>query len=184
MFERVRNEMGKIKLPEKAKLFFAIMYADDGIYKSALKDLNEKFGEIDKESKAFEFNMTGYYEGEMGRGLLKRFVTAKDLIDKERLAEIKNLTNSIEESYARENRNRTINIDPGYITSSKLVLATTKNYSHRIYLRDGIFAEVTFNFRKNSIEFNPWTYSDYKLSVTTEFFIETHRKYMEALKGN
>lgn len=180
----VRIEMGKIKLPEKAKLFFAIMYADDGIYKSALRDLNKEFGENDEESKPFEFNMTQYYEGEMGKGLLKRFVTAKELIDKERLAEIKILTNSIEDRYAGENRSRTINIDPGYITHSKLVLATTKNYSHRIYLRDGIFAEVTFNFRKNSIEFNQWTYPDYKLPAATEFFVEVHRKYMEVLKGN
>ncbi|OGL47519.1 MAG: hypothetical protein A2W05_03790 [Candidatus Schekmanbacteria bacterium RBG_16_38_10] len=176
--------MGKIKPPEKAKLFFAVMYADDGIYKSVLKDLNKEFGEIDEESRPFEFNMTHYYEEEMGRGLLKRFVTAKELIDKERLAEIKILTNSIEDRYARQDGCRAINIDPGYIASSKLVLATTKNYSHRIYLRDGIFAEVTFNFRKNSIEFNPWTYPDYKLPATTEFFIEVHRKYMEALKGN
>ncbi len=174
--------MGKIKPPEKAKLFFAVMYTDEKIYKLALRDLNKEFGEVDEESKPFEFNMTQYYEKEMGSGLLKRFVIAKELIDKERLAEIKIKTNSIEERYAGKNRSRTINIDPGYITHSKLVLATTKNYSHRIYLRDGIFAEVTFNFKKNSIEFNPWTYPDYKLPAATKFFLEVHRKYMEEVK--
>jgi len=176
--------MGKIRLPEKAKLFFAILYPDEGIYKSVLKELAEKFGEIDKESSSFKFDLTDYYEKEMGKGLQKRFVTIKELIDKSMLAEIKLSTNSIEERYKNENGFRRINIDPGYITISKLVLATTKNYQHRIYLRDGIFAEVTLNFKKNQVEFNPWTYPDYKLENTVNFFLGVRERYIESLKKN
>ena len=113
--------MGKVRLPEKAKLFFAILFSDEAVYESVLKDLTEKFGEIDKESLFFRFDQTHYYEKEMGRGLYKRFVIAKELIDKAELSQIKLYTNSIEERYAGENGCRKVNIDPGYLTQSKLV---------------------------------------------------------------
>ena len=146
-----------------------------------ISEITKNISILDKLIKSETFEIEEKYKGHEKRinyffsSLLKGEITNEY---------IKILTNSIEDRYARQNGCRAINIDPGYIASSKLVLATTKNYSHRIYLRDGIFAEVTFNFRKNSIEFNPWTYPDYKLPATTEFFIEVHRKYMEALKGN
>ncbi|OGL39623.1 MAG: hypothetical protein A2042_08350 [Candidatus Schekmanbacteria bacterium GWA2_38_11] len=174
--------MGKIKLPAKAKLFFAILYSDETVYSQALKNLTEKFGEMDEEVPPFRFDLTGYYEKEMGVGLEKGFVTAKELVDKSTLAEIKLYTNSIEERYQREDGDRRINIDPGYITPSKLVLATTKNYQHRIYLRGGIFAEITLNFKKGHVEFNPWTYPDYKLKTTTDFFLRVRNKYMKSLR--
>ena len=174
--------MGKTGFPAKAKLFFAILYSDEALYKQALKDLTEKFGEMDEESSSFRFDLTDYYEEEMGAELEKKIVTAEKLIDKSTLAEIKLYTNSVEEKYQGEDGSRKINIDPGYITASKLVLATTKNYQHRIYLQNGIFAEITLIFKKGRVEFNPWTYPDYKLKTTTDFFLKVRNEYMKSLR--
>ena len=174
--------MGKTGFPAKAKLFFAILYSDEAVFTQALKDVTEKFGKMDEESSSFRFDLTDYYEEEMGAGLEKKIVTAEKLIDKSILAEIKLYTNSVEEKYQGEGGSRRINIDPGYITASKLVLATTKNYQQRIYLRDGIFAEISLNFKKGRVEFNPWTYPDYKLKTTTDFFLKVRNEYMKSLR--
>ena len=89
-------------------------------------------------------------------------------------------TNKIEEKYS-ENNKRRINIDPGYVTQAKLVLATTKNYSHRIHLAKGIFGDVHLTVYKGKFKPNPWTYPDYKEKFVLEFFDNVRKIYLESL---
>jgi len=123
--------------------------------------LTGKFGPIDRVFGPVQFLHTEYYENEMGRNLQKAYCVFERYIEREELPMVKIYTNSIEERYAN-NGMRTVNIDPGYITRDKLVLASTKDFYHRIYVSQGIFAEVTLHYRKGAFRFFSWTYADYK----------------------
>ena len=162
--------MGKISVPAEAKLFSGIMYRDDDVLEKVKETLAGRFGEIDAESRAFVFDFTDYYEQEMGEELYKKFVVFKRLIRREDIAEIKRFTNSVEDEIAVNGR-RIANIDPGYITKANVILTTTKDFPHRIYLRDGIFAEVTLAFKKNACIFFDWTYPDFRQKEILEFFL-------------
>ncbi len=171
--------MGEIKKPEKAKLFIALT-SNQSFYQ-IIKELEENLGKIDLKSNIFDFNFTDYYEEEMGRGLKKLFISFRNLIEREALADIKLLTTSLEKKYSSEGR-RKYNLDPGYITLANIVLATTKDFSHRIYLRKGIYAEVTLIFRKGRFESLPWTYPDYKTEISDTFFSSARRILLNQLR--
>ncbi|MEW6040486.1 MAG: DUF4416 family protein, partial [Elusimicrobiota bacterium] len=130
---------------QKVKLLIGEIYSDEKISALAESELRNKYGEIEFKSEIIDFNFTSYYEKETGTGLKRKWISFKDMIEPGAIAEIKNNTNLIEEKFS-QNGNRKINLDPGYITGSSLILASTKNYSHRIYLKDGIYAEVTLLF--------------------------------------
>ncbi len=115
---------------------------------------------MDFVSLPINFDHTDYYEAEMGKQLKRRFVSFLKLIPIEDLYRIKLYTNRLESRYLMA-KSRQINIDPGYVDLAKLVLATTKDYAHRIFLRKGIFAEVTLSFKGDSFCPNEWTYPDY-----------------------
>ncbi len=139
--------------------------------------MERKFGRIDFESEALNFIHTDYYEKEFGKDLTRVFVSFKKLIPADRLPAIKIITNNFE---ARSSRNklRRINIDPGYLELSKFVLATTKDYMHRIYLGDGIYAEITLFYRKGSFCPWEWTYPDYRTPATHDFCREVRRRLL------
>lgn len=122
--------------------------------------LKRYFGEVDSQSQEIPFTYTDYYEREIGNNLKRVFVSFKRLIPPSELAKIKNITNRIEDRLAKENK-RTVNIDPGYVDLAKLVLASTKDYKHRIYLNKGIFAEITLVFQDKSFKAWECTYPDY-----------------------
>jgi hypothetical protein len=107
------------------------------------------------------FDYSDYYAREMGAALRKKYLVFAPLMDRERLPEIKTSTNGWEREYAREGK-RTVNLDPGYLAHDKLVLATTKDFFHRLYLREGIYAEVTLSYRQGRFRFFSWTYADYQ----------------------
>jgi hypothetical protein len=161
----------------KAKLFAAIMYSGEEAYKKAIEELVKKFGAIDGESEVFAFNFTDYYEQEMGQKLFKKFLSFKNLISREELADIKLFTNELEKELSVEER-RQVNIDPGYVTALNLILATKKESQHRIYLRDGVFAEVTLAFRKNGCICFEWTYPDYRAKVACEFLLKVRKELL------
>ena len=152
--------MGKPKLPHKVKLFTGFLFRDPQVYKKAKAILSRKFGPIDFESRMLPFNYTDYYRQEFGPDLVRAFTGFSGMIAPENLSRIKLITNSIEAKLSKSGK-RTINIDPGYIDMGKLVLASTKDYTHRIYLRDGIYAEITLAYRDKSYRPYPWTYPDY-----------------------
>ncbi|HIE43995.1 MAG TPA: DUF4416 family protein [Candidatus Omnitrophica bacterium] len=143
-------------------------------------ELQKLWGAIDFKGPPFLFNHTDYYEQEMGTNLRKEFISFQNLINPESLASIKLTTNQLEERYSEEG-GRIINIDPGYISSSKLVLASTKNYYHRIYLGGGIYAEVTLFFKKGTFKPLPWTYPDYRTDESISIFNRIREIYRKQL---
>ena len=78
---------------------------------------------------------------------------------------------------------RPANLDPGYIEQAKVVLASTKNFYHRIYLGGGIFGEVTMHFKNNTYQFFPWTYPDYKSKDYQDFFLRVRQIFRSQLRG-
>ncbi|HPP66692.1 MAG TPA: DUF4416 family protein, partial [bacterium] len=139
------RKMGTIKKPMDVKPFCAILFIDEEGLKTSLHFLKNIFGHVDIKSEIFPFNFTDYYSEEMDKNLKKIFVSFEKNISPEDCARWKIYTNRIEEkmSLNRKSPSRRVNIDPGYVELSKVVLLTTKNFSHRIYIGKGIYAEVT-----------------------------------------
>jgi len=169
------------EINSKAKLINALMYSSTDFYKKALRELIKKFGDIEYESKEFRFNFTDYYKKEIGSNLLKRFVCFKKLIKKENLAYIKAFTNKLEERYKKKGKRR-INIDPGYITTDHLVLASVKKRPHRIYLSKGIYVDINLIFRRKDCINLPWTFPDYRLKLNQEFFLKIRKNLLNEVK--
>lgn len=153
--------MGIPRQPDRALLFVATLWPREECLLRSLPLLEQAFGEIAMQSPSFKWEFSDYYREEMGAPLFRRFLFFGRLIDPGNLAEIKLRANEIENSLAREGR-RGVNIDPGYLTPAKVVLASTKDYAHRLYLGDGIYGEVTLIFRKGSFVPHVNTYRDYQ----------------------
>ena len=159
--------MGKIGKNAPVKLVVGFIYKEGPTLHKVKLILQKYFGEIDFESQELEFNLTDYYKDELGVGLKRKFISFRKLILPQALPKIKILTNKIEEKLALNN-NRTINIDPGYLNLAKFVLATTKDFAHRIYIDKGIYAEITLTYLGKTFKSWEWTYPDYR----TEAYIE------------
>lgn len=153
----------------------------------AIRRLRLHFGPTDLESEDWSFDQTDYYKIEMGDNIKRRFVFFEELISVERLAEIKRLTNDLEtkirDDTLHPHDRRPVNLDPGYMTLSKFVLATTKDYSHRIYLDRGIYAEVTLHYANGTWKPYPWTYPDYAGENYRAFFESVREKLKEQFKS-
>jgi hypothetical protein len=147
------------------------------LIEAALGDLRERFGPTDRISGELPFDRTRYYAREMGWPLHRRFVSFRYLVPPERLVEIKLETNRVEQRRLVRG-DRRVNIDPGILSAERLVLATGKNYTHRIYLSRGIHADLTLMFQKGSFHPLPWTYPDYADPRTIQFFNEVREQYM------
>ncbi|MFA5038769.1 MAG: DUF4416 family protein [Candidatus Omnitrophota bacterium] len=168
--------MGHPLRPLPVKLFTGLISNDTAVLEKTRRLLIKRFGPVDLESPVFDFYQTDYYDREMGKGLRRVFLSFKTLRRGEDLSAFKTLTNTLEKKLARF-EGRTVNIDPGYITLSKLVLATTKNHGHRLYLRSGIFAEVTLRFHNGSFQAQPWTYPDYRQDSHIAYFNQAREAY-------
>jgi hypothetical protein len=143
------------------------------------------YGPIQLSSTPYVFNQTAYYQASMGPDLRKQFLAFRDLVAPERLPDIKLHTNALEEETAAMggySESRPINIDPGLLELGKFLLATTKDQAHRVYLRDGIFAEVTLRFHAGTFEPWPWTYADYRLPCVHEFLQQAREYYRQRLR--
>ncbi len=173
--------MGKIRRHPPVKLIAGFIFAKEEQYLRAKKIMARFFSAPDFETEVLSFEHTGYYAGEFGTGLKRVFLSFRRLIPAERLAEIKIITNRIE-SRLSVNGRRTVNIDPGYIDLAKLVLATTKDYSHRIYLGSGISAEVTLFYSKGDFQSWPWTYPDYCTPEYRRAFCRIREIYSAQIK--
>lgn len=154
----------------RAKLVIGIMYSDEGAYEEALKELKAEYGPLEVESEALPFAFTDYYAREMGPGLKKKFLCFVEPVERDKLKDIKAFTGALEAKLSVNGR-RSVNIDPGYVTKDALVLASTKERGHRIYLGNGIYAEVTLVFGRKECEALPWTYPDYKTKLAGDFFL-------------
>ncbi len=152
--------MGQIAKQEKVKLIIGLIARQEFLDSACLRS-SKAFGAIDYKSEILDFDSTRYYEKEMGFKLKRQFITFLKLINPKELPGIKIKTNKIETKFFTSQKKRFVNIDPGYLSLSKLVLATTKDHQHRIYLDKGIFGEVTLRYREKTFCAWPWTYADY-----------------------
>jgi len=173
--------MGTAKGHRPVKLFVGMFTQREDLFDAARTKLGEAYDAVDHISPVWPFDFTTYYVEEFGDKLLRQFVSFAELIDAARLPEIKLFTNGLEQEFASGGK-RQINLDPGYIDLSKLVLATTKNHQHRIYLSQGIFAEVTLRFTRKSFRPWEWTYPDYRTDHYIQFFNQVRQTYLEQLR--
>jgi hypothetical protein len=167
--------------PKPAKLIVGLFMLDKGLIVPLANELVNLFGPVDLVSAWFPFDFTAYYQNEMGSPLFRRMMAFKNLIAQSNLAEIKIRTNEIEQKYALHNKRR-VNIDPGYMLLERFVLATGKNYSHRIYIGKGIYADLTLIFESGAFRNLPWTYPDYSDKVILDYLEQVRRKYALDLK--
>lgn len=173
--------MGTVRRPQPVKLVASMFSGRPELLESAEAALQEHFGPVDYQSPLIAFEHTHYYTPEFGSGLQRRFIAFDRLVDPQDLADIKLLTNSLEQRWAEHGRRR-INLDPGYVSRAKLVLATTKDFAHRIYLGRGIYAEVTLTFRQGEWRPWPWTYPDYASTPYLEVFRHIRALYVQQLQ--
>lgn len=169
--------MGTVRQPTNVKLFCAILLAPE-IPLQEVEDVLERFyGSIVLRSLALPFTQTTYYEREMGPALTRIYVAFAPCIPPDALAAIKHNTNHLETRWVTSEGQRRINLDPGYLDLAKVVLATTKDHSHRLYIGNGIFAEVTLRYKHKVFHPWEWTYPDYRLSTTLAFFQQLRDLY-------
>jgi hypothetical protein len=117
----------------------------------------------------------------MGSPLYRRLLVFKKLVSQDALVEIKLLTNGLEKINCRDQKRR-VNIDPGYLSHERFVLATGKNFTHRLYLMKGIFADLTLIYTKGNFQALPWTYPDYKDPKMLTFLETVRKKYVVDLR--
>jgi len=170
--------MGKIKPPEPALLFIATLYSDPEVFHLSRDILAEHYGELLLTSDPIPWGHSPYYQDELGLPVLRQFMFFKRLIDPGTLADIKLKANGIEDSLSAQGKRR-INLDPGYLTLSRVILASTKNYAHRVYLGKGIYAEVTLIFKNNTFAPHLFTYRDYQEKAYIDLFLTAREKLKE-----
>jgi hypothetical protein len=178
--------MAEPRPPVPVLLIVAAFSGHDRALVWAKGRLEEAFGPVGLASDPFLFNQTTYYEATMGPNLHKQFFAFQNLVAPDCLPDLKHQTNALERELAETGafpEERPLNLDPGALTLGKFLLATTKDQAHRIYLRDGIFAEVTLRFQAGRFEPWPWTYADYRQACVHEFLSEARDYYRERLRG-
>jgi hypothetical protein len=177
--------MGQIQAPVAVLPLLAVTSRYDEAFVWTEARFQAAFGTLQLSSRRFTFDQTDYYALTMGSGLMKQFFAAGQLRDPSQLSDWKVATNAWELEYAAihpTDEPRPLNLDPGYVTQDKLVLASTKNHAHRIYLRAGIYAEITLQYRGRHWEPCPWTYPDYRQSEYHDFLVECREYLREQLR--
>jgi hypothetical protein len=190
-----RLTMNKIgSNPKPVKLFIGMLSKEVSLFEQLKNELQNIFGPTDLESPVWQWEHTGYYSKEIGEKLKRKFIFFKNLINPESIAEIKLRTIEVEGQYLnsplsplskggqRGVGGRKINLDPGYLDSAKVVLVSTKNYSHRIYLGNGIYGEVTLIYSNNTYQPLPYTYPDFQTPEYLEFFKKAREMYKEEIR--
>jgi hypothetical protein len=178
--------MAQPKAFAPVKLVCGVIYKEDALYERVRTALEADWGAIDLESPAFPFDLTDYYEAEMGPGLKRRFMSFRELATPESLPSLKLRTIALEEDLRRETGapGRPVNIDPGYLTSSALVMATAKDFSHRIPIGGGIYAHLELLFTTSGLKRLDWTYPDMRREACGEFFREVRKSYLASVRGD
>ena len=178
--------MWTLNKPEPVKLIIGILAADAGCLTAARYRILSEFGPADLIGDIWPFTQTDYYADQAGEHILRQFVTIDKLIDPGELAAIKHKTNEMEQTLAAQldvGLPRPVNFDPGYIELSKLVLASTKNFSHRIYIGDNMYAEVTLTYSKGTWIDYRYTFADYKQGKYHDFFNKARERLLEQIRS-
>ena len=178
--------MAEVREVKPVKLFIGMLARDARAFDAAVEYCAGEFGEEQNRSEVLAFDYTGYYTEEMGEDLLRQFVVFRPLIDPAELPAIKLRTNDMEKEFAASGDwdvQRPLNLDPGYVSSSVVVLASAKNHTHRLYLGSGIYGEVTLYFHKGTFTAWPWTYPDYQTGPYVNFFNEMRSRAIQQLRN-
>jgi hypothetical protein len=179
--------MADINCPKPVKLFIGILSSDKILLKDVEILLVKRCGKVDIRSEIFPFDFTDYYKKDMGTNISRQFLCFKELINPEELSAIKIWTNELEDEIKRNRKSdvaRPINLDPGYITHCNLILASAKDYYHRIHLQNGIYAEVTLFYQHEVFKNLPWTYPDFQTEEYKNFFLKVRTLYAKDISNN
>ena len=171
--------MAKIQRPLRVKLFVGVLTSIPQIVAEAEEQLTALFGHVDSRSESFLFDQTHYYDETMGIPIHRCFFGFSELIEAAAIAEIKVKTNELEYNLGSKwtGVKRAVNLDPGYLEQSKIVLASTKNFYHRILINGGIYAEVTLHYEAGKWRSFPWTFPDFKTDRYHQFFASMRHLY-------
>ena len=177
--------MAELKPFTPAKLIVSIIASKETYSARAEEDLRGLFGAIDLRSPLFPFDLTTYYEKQMGRNLKRIFLSFVELVSPETLSGLKIQTNSLEQKIKQESGEsfRVVNIDPGILTASALIMATAKDFAHRVPLAGGIYAHLEYLFTKTGVKFLEWTYPDMRQDGCRRFFLDVRGLYLGQLKN-
>ncbi len=167
---------------DDVKLISSLFSCDKAFINEVIRVLEQRFGSVDWTSPELFFDRTQYYTKEMGWPLHRRFVSFRELISPQDVVEVKLETNRIENEFSVDD-NRKINIDPGYISLERLILVTGKNYTHRIYLSKGIYADLTLIFNRGSFRPLEWTFKDYASPKIISLFNDVRERYKQQLSS-
>jgi len=174
--------MGTIHQPSLVQFFCALLVAPSVPLTDVEAVLVQHYGAVCLRSTPFPFTQTTYYTREMGAPLTRLYLAFEPLIDMAALVALKRASNTLETTWCNAAGQRRVNIDPGYLDLAKVVLASTKDHSHRLYIGDGIFAEVTLRYRQHAFHPWEWTYPDYHLPETLHFFNALRTWYKTQLR--
>lgn len=178
--------MSKAKKQSTAVLVMGIMYTDENKYKQAIKKLEKKFGSIKLKTEGYNFSYSDYYKKEMGEHLKKELLVFNKMIKRENIVSVKKITDKIEKKLSDKSKienNRTVNIDPGILTLENFLLATNKNFSHRVYIKSGVFLDLTLIYKKHEgFTTLPWTYADFKSDNNILFLNKVRNLFFDKLK--
>jgi hypothetical protein len=170
------------RAPDPAKLVVSVFMKDKDLLEKIFVRLEAVTGPLDIMSKWLDFDYTDYYYKEMGQPLYRRILAFSSLIRQEDLAGIKRATNEIEADFQHQG-SRQINIDPGYLLQSRFILATGKDYAHRIYIGQQIYADLTLMYTKEGFKSLAWTYPDYASPEVLAVLTRVRQKYIADLKA-
>ena len=175
--------MAIIREPIPVKLICGVTYAPTIHLMEIIDQLETLFSPVEQQSPIFDFSsFTAYYEQEMGPDLSKLFVAFHGLYDPHCLADCKIRTTAIEGQISKGPRK--VNLDPGYLTAAKLVLATAKDFAHRIYIGQGIYGDVQYRYRQGKFEPSTWTYPDYQTELAIAFFSQVRQNFIQQERHN
>ncbi len=185
--------MGEAHEPQAVNLVCPMLAGRAEWLDAAMERIEAAFGPADLVSETWPWPFSRYYEAEMGGPLLRRICSLRDLVAPDAIIDVKLETNKLENELAAALAPevparpaapaRPVNLDPGYVALSKMVLATTKDYAHRLYLGRGIYAEVTLRWRHDGFEPCEWTYRDYASEEYRAFFGRVRAVYAEKLRA-
>lgn len=179
--------MREIRSPIPVKLFIGMLSPEPALFDVCADILCREYGPVDYQSEIVPWSNSDFYQEEMGAGIQRKFIFFERLMDPGDLPSIKINTIGIEKSLVVQEGNRArrrINLDPGYVTEAKVVLATTKDYSHRLFIGEGIYAEVTLRYGNKERSFIPfdYTYLDYCSETYTAMFNKARSLLRTALQ--
>jgi hypothetical protein len=172
--------MGHLRKVQQVKPVFGLIASSHTALENAVGAITAKWGNIDGKTDVVPFTFSKYYNQEMGEGLVRQWLSLEQLILPDALAQIKLDANSFEDALLKNNK-RTANIDPGYLGLSKLILASTKDFSHRIYVGNQVYEETTLIYRANKFWALPWSYADYQSEMAISFLTAARNRLLEQL---